>query len=166
MRRRAARSSSTRSKQSAAWYGAADLLPRGRELARAGAAPSSSWMSTSAVIASSGSSFQRSVTRASRSERIESPATATSPNAASRDDERAIGVAALLEVVGQLAQDLRALGGLLGRLDAREVEVDDLIALGVEAGGRPPRDRALTAAARARDRARGTRRSAHARAGR
>ena len=65
-------------------------------------------------------------------------------------DERAVGVAALLEVLAELAQDLRALVRFLGRLDAREVHVDDLVALGVERARRDPRGRALDRRAHAR----------------
>ena len=64
-------------------------------------------------------------------------------------DERAVGVAAALERVGELAQDRRALAALGRRLGAREVQVDDLVALGVERGARDPRRRALDRAAQA-----------------
>jgi hypothetical protein len=57
--------------------------------------------------------------------------------------ERAVGVAPVLEALGQLAQDRGALLALLGRLDARERQVDDLVGLGVEARRRGACDRAL-----------------------
>ena len=65
-------------------------------------------------------------------------------------DQRPLGIAALLEVRGQLAQDLGALRALLGGLGALEVEVDDPVALGIERGGRGPGDAALHRTAQAR----------------
>ena len=57
--------------------------------------------------------------------------------------DRAVGVLALLQVVGELAQDLGALVRFLGRLRTLEVHVDDLVPLGVERRVRDSRRGAL-----------------------
>ena len=59
------------------------------------------------------------------------------------DDQRALGVAALLEAARQLAQDPGALGAVLAGLDPRQVLIDEAMALGVERRVRHLRRRAL-----------------------